>query len=137
MAKQQRTRPKADKQSARKRKRVIMTTSAKKTPSGTSETSALTSAMAAGQPAVALWLEIMAESTRFVSERLQNDLETQQALLRCQSPTDLVQLQSEFFRKTVEQYTSEAQRIFGIMTEAANDEATMTSTKRGYDDVPV
>ena len=114
-----------------------MTTSAKKTPSGKSETSALTSAMAAGHPAARIWLDIVAESTHFVSERLQNDLETQQALLRCQSPTDLVQLQTEFFRKTVEQYTSEAQRIFGIMTDAANDEATTTSTKRGYDDVPV
>jgi len=115
-----------------------MTKSAKKTAPKT-DTTALTAAMATGHPAATLWLDIMAESTRFISERLQNDFETQQALLHCQNPADLVQLQSEFFRRAVEQYTSEAQRMFQIMTEAT--EGTVkdgkTSTKRGYDDVPI
>ncbi|MFU8778804.1 MAG: phasin family protein [Roseovarius sp.] len=103
------------------------------------ETDALSAAMVAGHPAARMWRDIMAESARFVSERLQNDLETQKALLRCQSPADLMQLQSEFFRKAMEQYTSEAQRLFEIMTEATEDTVKdiKTSTKRGYDDVPV
>ena len=115
-----------------------MTKSAKKT-TAKPDTQALTSAMAAGNPAARMWLEIMTESTRFVSERLQNDLETQRAMLRCQSPADLVQVQSEFFRKAMEQYSSEAQRLFQIMTEATGDTVkdTKTSTKRGYDDIPV
>jgi len=106
-------------------------------------TSALTSGMAAGSPAARVWLDIMAESTRFVSERLQNDLETQTALLRCQSPADLMQLQSDFFRRAVHQYTSEALRLCEIMTKEATDIATdmakdtSTRTRRGYDDVPV
>jgi len=115
-----------------------MTKSAKKTAPKT-DTTALTAAMATGHPAATLWLDIMAESTRFISERLQNDFETQQALLHCQNPADLVQLQSEFFRRAVEQYTSEAQRMFDIMTEATGDAVkdTKTTTKRGYDDIPV
>jgi hypothetical protein len=115
-----------------------MTKSAKKT-TAKPDTSALTSAMAAGNPAARMWLDIMAESTRFVSERLQNDLETQRAMLRCQSPADLVQVQSDFIRKAVEQYTSEAQRMYQIMTEVTGDAVkdTKTGTKRGYDDIPV
>jgi hypothetical protein len=115
-----------------------MTKSAKKT-TAKPDTEALTAAMAAGNPAARMWLDIMAESTRFVSERLQNDLETQRAMLRCQSPTDLVQVQSDFFRKAMEQYSSEAQRLFQIMTEATGDTVkdAKTSTKRGYDDIPV
>ena len=115
-----------------------MTKSAKKT-TAKPDTSALASAMAAGNPAARMWLDIMSETTRFISERLQNDLETQQALLRCKTPADLVQLQSEFFRRAVEQYTSEAQRMFDIMTEATGDTVkdSKTGSKRGFDDVPV
>jgi len=116
-----------------------MTTSTRKPVTGKSEPSALTGAMAARNPAAKIWLDIMAQSTRLVSERLQNDLETQQAMLRCRNPADLVRLQSEFFRKAIEQYTSEAQRVFEIMTQASEDVAskTGTGTKRGYDDVPL
>lgn len=115
-----------------------MTKAATKTTT-TPQTQALASAMTAGHPAARMCLDIMAESTRFMSERLQNDLETQQALLRCQSPVDLVKVQSDFFRKAMEQYGFEAQRIFDIMTEATGDTVkdAKTSTKRGFDDVPV
>ncbi|MDT8328232.1 MAG: phasin family protein [Roseovarius sp.] len=117
-----------------------MTKTAKKATAEKPDVSAFSAAMIAGHPAASrLWLDIIAESTRFVSERLQNDLETQKAMLRCQTPTELMQLQSEFFRKTVEQYTTEAQRLFEIMTEATEGAVkdTKTSAKRGYDDVPV
>lgn len=115
-----------------------MTRSASK-PTAKPGTSALTGAMAAGHPAARMWLDIMSESTRFVSERLQNDLETQQALLRCKNPAELVRLQSEFFRKAVEQYTSEAHRLFEIMTGAATEAAkgVRSPYSRGYDDVPL
>jgi len=111
-----------------------MTKSARKT-TPKPDTEALASAMAAGNPAARMWLDIMAESIRFVSERLQNDLETQRAMLRCKSRADLVQLQSEFFRSAVEQYTSEGQRMFDILTEATENAVKdrKTDTKRGYD----
>jgi len=67
-----------------------MTRSTKTSSKTSPEIPALASAMAAANPAARMWLDIMAESTRFVSERLQNDLETQQALLRCQTPADVV-----------------------------------------------
>ena len=105
----------------------------------TPEAPAFSSALAAGRPAATLWLEVMAESTRFLSERLRTDLETQQAMLRCQTPAEMVQLQSEFLRTAIDQYTTEAQRMFGILS-AATDETlkqTRTGTKRGYDDVPL
>lgn len=117
-----------------------MTNSPKKSDAGKPDVSAFSAAMIAGHPATSkLWLDIMAESTRFVSERLQNDLETQKAMLRCQTPTELMQLQSEFFRKTVEQYTTEAHRVFEMMTGATQETVrqTRTGTKRGYDDVPL
>ena len=117
-----------------------MTKQTKKSDAGKPDVSAFSAAMIAGHPAASkLWLDIMAESTRFVSERLQNDLETQKAMLRCQTPAELMQLQSEFFRKTVEQYTAEAQRVFEIMTGATQEavKQTRTGTKRGYDDVPL
>jgi len=105
----------------------------------TPEAPAFSSALAAGPPAATLWLEVMTESTRFLSERLRTDLETQQAMLRCQTPPEMVQLQSEFLRTAIDQYTTEAQRIFEILS-AATDETlkqTRTGTKRGYDDVPL
>jgi len=84
-----------------------MTKSKKKSAQGKPEISALPAAMMAGHPGARIWLEIMAESTRFVSERLQDDLETQKAMLRCESPAELVQLQSEFFRKAAAKNDSE------------------------------
>jgi hypothetical protein len=118
--------------------RPTMTKSARKT-TAKPDTMALASAMAAANPAARMWLDIMTESTRFVSERLQNDLETQRAMLRCQSPADLMQVQSEFFRKAMEQYSSEAQRLYEIMTEATGDTTkdVKTGTRRGYDDIPI
>jgi len=106
----------------------------------TPDMSAMTAMMMTNTSASAkAWTEMMTEMTRFVSERLQNDVETQKAMLRCQTPADLMHLQSEFFRKTVEQYTGEAQRLFAIMTEATEGAVkdTKTGTKRGYDDVPL
>lgn len=112
-----------------------MTKSAKKPA-----VSAMTAAMTMRNPVVAkIWLDVMNESARFVSDRLQEDLETQKAMLRCKNPVEVVQLQSEFFRKAIEQYASEAQRIFEIMTEATDEtfKKAGAGMKRGYDDVPL
>lgn len=117
-----------------------MTKSAKKSDAGKPDVSAFSAAMIAGHPAASkLWLDIMAESTRFVSERLQEDLEGQQALLRCTKPVEVVQLQSELFRKANEQYTAEAHRLFDIMNDAAGESLKEATSKmsRAYDDVPL
>ena len=101
---------------------------------------AMTSGMIAANPAIArAWSEIMSEGARFLSKRLQEDLETQKALLACRTPADVVQVQTEFFRKAMEQYTAETQRMFEIMTGAIEEavKEAGTGTKRDFDDVPV
>ena len=117
-----------------------MTKSAKKPNAGKPDVSAFSAAMIAGHPAMTkLWLDIIAESTRFVSERLQEDLEGQKAMLRCKKPVEVVEVQSEIFRKAIEQYTAEAHRLFDIMTAAAGEsiKEANSSLSRAYDDVPL
>ena len=72
-------------------------------------------------PVARAWVDIVTESTRFVSDRLQQGIEIQQALLRCTTPAEVVQLQTDFFQEALEQYTNKARRLFQIMTEATED----------------
>ena len=100
----------------------------------------LTTAMMVANPAVTkAWTDIMKESARFVSERLQEDMEAQKVLLQCKTPADLVQFQSEFVLKAMQQYTDEAQRITKIMTDAGEDIAkdARHSWSRVYDNIPL
>lgn len=102
----------------------------KKAPAGP-DAADLASAMAAFNPmAPEAWQEIMTESARFVSDRLQQDLEAQRALLNCKTPVELLQVQTEFYQKAVAQYAEEAARMMKIMTKSPG-------AKRGYDDVPL
>lgn len=95
------------------------------------DTEALGRAMGTfGPAAVEAWQEIMTESTRFVTERLQKDAEVQQALLNCKNPTELLQVQTEFYETAVKQYSAEATRMFEIMAKGAG-------IARKYDDVPL
>jgi len=113
-----------------------MAKSTRKPATPPDQVSAMSAAMLAANPAAAkMWLDIVNESARFVSERLREDLSTQTAMLQCKSPVELVQLQSEFIRKAVEQYTEESMRLFEIMREAAAEAGSGQS--RGYDDVPL
>lgn len=85
------------------------------------------------------WLDVMQESADFVTRRLEQDLETQKAMMAAKSPTELMQLQTEFFQTAFQQYSQEAMRMFESMTKAAG-QSTKTATKhtsRGYDDVPL
>lgn len=94
-------------------------------------TEAFTSAMMAFTPwAPEFWREWMTESARFVSARLQQDMQAQQAMLNCRTPMELVQVQTEFYQKAMTQYTEETARLMKIM-------ATPKGTRRSYDDVPL
>jgi len=115
-----------------------MAKSAKKPEAATANVSDMTAAMMAGSPAMAkAWADMMTESARFLSDRLQEDMETQKALLSCKTPAEVMQVQSEFFRKAMVDYTAEAQRMLMLMTGASEEALEETTTKRGYDDVPV
>lgn len=113
----------------------------KKTQASTEiETPITTAAMMAINPVVTkAWLDVMTESSRFVADRLQRDLETQKAMLACKSPAELLQIQSEFFQTAMEQYTNEAVRLYKMMSKATEDtiKDTKSGHSRGYDDIPL
>jgi hypothetical protein len=104
------------------------------------DTAPLPAAMLAVSPAATrAWLDVMSESTRFAMDRLQQDLETQQALLNCKTPGELMQLQSAFLQTAIQQYSDEVLRMFKMLTGAAEKTAAdiKTSHSRGYDDIPL
>ena len=102
--------------------------------------SALSASMMATNPAAAkAWMDMMSEGARFVSARLQEDLEAQKAMLNCKSPTELLSLQTEFFQTAFRQYSEETMRLMQMMSEATGKtvEDAASGHKRGYDDVPL
>ncbi|MDQ2090706.1 phasin family protein [Marimonas arenosa] len=103
-------------------------------------TPAFASAMMAVSPvATKAWLDVLSESTRFVADRLQQDLDIQKAMLACKNPTELLQVQTEFFQKAIEQYTDEAKRLFEMMSKATEDtiKDVQSGHSREYNDVPL
>lgn len=86
--------------------------------------------MAFGPKAFEAWQDIINESVGFMTRRLERDIETQQAMLNCKTPADLLKVQAEFIETTFAQYTEEANRMMKIMAKAGN-------AARGYDDVPL
>ncbi|MDJ1017759.1 MAG: phasin family protein [Paracoccaceae bacterium] len=100
----------------------------------------MTAALLAINPvATNAWLEIMSESTRFLTDRLNQDIETQKALLACRSPAELLQVQSEFFQSAMNQYAEEIARLSEMVTRGAEDtiEDAVSGHSREYDDVPI
>jgi hypothetical protein len=57
---------------------------------------------------------VQREIAEFVSERIRQDMETQQELLRCKSIDDVRNLQARFFRTAMDQYSAEATRLMRI-----------------------
>lgn len=103
-------------------------------------TSSMPTGMMDLNPAVAqAWKVIMSESARFFADRLQQDLETQKAMLACKTPADLMQLQAAFFKTAMEQYTAFGEHIKETVSTATGEtiKDVRTSQSRGYDDVPL
>ena len=61
--------------------------------------------------------EMQKEIAGFVSERIRQDLETQQELLRCRTLDEVREVQSRFFRTTLDQYLAEAAKRMQLSTE--------------------
>jgi hypothetical protein len=61
--------------------------------------------------------EMQKEIAEFVSERIRQDLETQQDLLRCRTLDDVREVQSRFFRTTIDQYSAEVTKLMQISAE--------------------
>ena len=91
-------------------------------------------------PAVAqACIEMMTESTRFATDRVRSDIETQMAFLSCKSPSDVFKVQSDFVQKAVADYSGFAQRMSKMMSAAAEGATGSMgrAVARRYDDVPL
>jgi len=111
-----------------------------KTPKTPTETPALAATLTALNPrAATAWTEVMNAHTRFIMDRLQQDLETQKAVLTCRDPSQLLQIQSDFCCKAVTEYAEQAGLLLKLTTEATAEtiEAAKTSHSRAYDDIPL
>ncbi len=90
-------------------------------------------------PTQAAWMELMTETTRFMIDRFQQDLEAQQAFLASRTPQEMVTLQAEFVRNTIEQYMAQSTRLTEMMSgttkQALNE--LKSGHARKYDDVPL
>ncbi len=64
-----------------------------------------------------------AELTRFVSERLQQDLEFQSQLMQCRDPLEFRELQGRFLKDAFDQYSAETGKLVQ-MNRSALDAAT-------------
>lgn len=115
-----------------------MATSTKKSED-TDPGAAVAAAWVALNPMGKIWLDVMSESVRFLSERLEQDVETQKAMLACKEPAELMKLQAEFYRTAVEQYTAEATNMLEIMQKsmAGSVKAASSGLARRYDDIPL
>jgi len=60
---------------------------------------------------------VQREIAEFVSERIRQDMETQQEFLRCKSIDDVRELQTRFFKTAMDQYSAEATRLIRISGE--------------------
>ncbi|MDJ0858841.1 MAG: phasin family protein [Dinoroseobacter sp.] len=85
------------------------------------------------------WTDMVSSSARFMTDRLQTDLETQKALLACKTPAELMAVQAQFLNTTMQQYANEAARVFDITLKVSADlsEDLKSGHARDYDDVPV
>lgn len=93
--------------------------------------------MMAGSAAAQVWMDMGTEAVRFVWERLQQDIKTQQALLACTSLEEMQKVQAAFFTAAQEQYAAEAAKMLDLMGKAAASGMAGSPTARRYDDVPL
>ncbi|MBL4930189.1 phasin family protein [Fuscibacter oryzae] len=93
--------------------------------------------MAVGSAAVQAWMDMGTEAVRFVCDRLQQDIKTQQAMLACTSLEEIRKVQVEFFTAAQDQYAAEAGKMLNLMGKAAAGGLTALPKARRYDDVPL
>lgn len=91
----------------------------------------------AGTAALQAWADIGAETLRFVSDRLQHDIKTHQAMLACTSLEEMRKIQTEFFTAAREQYAVEAVKMLDLIGTVAASGLTAGTKARRYDDVPL
>ena len=86
-----------------------------------------------------IWVNMLNETARFVTGRIQHDMETGLALLDCRTPQDVMRVQNDYARETVSQYAFETARLMGLLTSTSVLPVSRGKggLARGYDDVPL
>ncbi|MEQ3708151.1 MAG: phasin family protein [Tateyamaria sp.] len=110
------------------------------TKSTQTETPALAAMLNTFNPhASTVWAEVMNAQTRFIMDRLQKDMEAQKAVLTCRDPSQLLQIQSDFYQSTIAEYAEQTARMLKLTTDvtAKTMEAAKAGYSRAYDDVPL
>ena len=72
---------------------------------------ALETMEAAGQAVFEGLSQVQHEIADFIAERIRQDMETQQELLRCRNLEDVRNVQARFFRTAFDQYAAETSRL--------------------------
>lgn len=83
------------------------------------------------------WTDVGNEAVRFVWDRLQQDLQTQQEMLACTSIEELQRVQADFFVAAQKQYAAEAARMLDMLGQATASGIVASNAARRYDDVPL
>lgn len=68
-------------------------------------------------------MKLPQEFSRFYTHRMSRDLETMQALSRCRSPVDLVNVWTEAAQAAAEDYRSEMTRVIELVANSTNGKA--------------
>jgi hypothetical protein len=61
--------------------------------------------------------KVQQEIAQFVTQRIREDLETQQQLMRCRSFDDIRDVQARFIKTAMDQYSAETERLLKLGTE--------------------
>jgi hypothetical protein len=84
-----------------------------------SQQEAIDTIESASQAVLDMFTQARAEISDFVAERIRQDLDTQQAFLRCRNLDEIRDVQVRFFRTALDQYGGEAAKLVRISGEAA------------------
>jgi hypothetical protein len=84
-----------------------------------SQQEAIDTMESASQAMFDMFAQTRSEISDFVAERIRQDLDTQQAFLRCRNLDDVRDVQVQFFRTALDQYGGEAAKLMRISGEAA------------------
>jgi hypothetical protein len=96
---------------------IIATTRESLAVAARTQRQALTSIERSGGSMLTGLTEMQKKIAEFISERIRQDLETQQELLRCRTLNEVREVQSRFFRTTLDQYSTEATKLMQLSAE--------------------
>jgi hypothetical protein len=91
----------------------------------------------AGSVAVQTWMDLGTGAVQFIRDRLQQDLQTQQALLACKNLEELQAIQAQFLVTAQQQYAAEIGKMLGLVSGSVVKGLSAAGVKRRYDDVPL